>query len=172
MSADRLDLDERLVTVNRQLARVHNLVVLTTPKCEKPRSIEVAAPVAFELRRHVRDHCDLDRRFDGAALLFQGRKGTRPCVGPSEFYKQAWQPALVAAGFERDRFKFHSLRHYCASSLLAGGADVATVAGYIGDTVETVSRIYVHWTRDNQAVPASILDRLLAPSADAEREAR
>ena len=29
-------------------------------------------------------------------------------------YDQAWKPALVEAGLSADRFKFHSLRHFCA----------------------------------------------------------
>ena len=32
----------------------------------------------------------------------------------------------------------------------------------LGDTVETVSRTYVHWLRDDRDVPAQVLDRLLA----------
>ena len=43
------------------------------------------------------------------------------------------------------------------------GAPLAAVAGHLGDTVETVSRISVHWLRDDREVPASVLDRVLAP---------
>ena len=171
LSADRIDIDARLVTIDRQLQRVHNRVVLTTPKREKNRTIEVPPAVAFEVRRHLRDHHDPTRLFDGTALLFQGRVGTTPMMGPHDFYQRAWRPALRAAGLEADRFKFHSLRHFCASSLLAGGADVATVAGHLGDTVETVSRTYVHWLRDNRHVPRAILERVLAPE-QTEAEAR
>jgi site-specific recombinase XerD len=31
---------------------------------------------------------------------------------------------------------FHSLRHFCASTLLAEGAPITAVAGHLGDTVE------------------------------------
>lgn len=31
------------------------------------------------------------------------------------------------------------------------------------DTVETVSRVYAHWLRDDRDVPAAVLDRVLAP---------
>ena len=78
-----------------------------------------------------------------------------------QFYKSAWRPALVGACLDRDRFKFHSLRHFCASTLLAEGASMSAVAGHLGDTVETVSRTYVHWLRDDRDVPAEVLDGVL-----------
>ena len=70
----------------------------------------------------------------------------------------------MGAGLAKDRFVFHSLRHFCASSLLAEGAPLAAVAGHLGDTVETVSRTYIHWLRDDRHVPAKVLDRVLASS--------
>ena len=72
----------------------------------------------------------------------------------------------MAAGLPAGRFMFHALRHFCASTLLAEGAPLTAVAGHLGDTVETVSRTYVHWLRDDREVPAAVLDRVLAPAAD------
>ncbi len=155
MSADRLELDRRLVTIDRQLQRIDDQLVLTTPKAEKTRVIVVPGVVAVELRRHLRDH-------QGEGLLFRGRRGT-PMMRRDQFYASAWHPALVGAGLGADRFVFHSLRHFCASTLLAEGAPLAAVAGHLGDTVETVSRTYVHWLRDDRKVPAEVLDRVLAP---------
>jgi integrase len=80
-----------------------------------------------------------------------------------QFYTSAWRPALVAAGLPEDRFKFHACRHWCASTLLAEGAPITAVAGHLGDTVETVSRTYVHWLRDDRDLPADVLDRVLGP---------
>ena len=48
-------------------------------------------------------------------------------------------------------------------TLLAEGAPITAVAGHLGDTVETVSRTYVHWLRDDRDVPLAVLDRVLAP---------
>lgn len=70
-------------------------------------------------------------------------------------------------GLADDRFVFHALRHFRASSLLAEGAPLTAVVGHLGDTVETVSRVYLHWLRDDRDVPADVLDRVLA-SADAK----
>jgi integrase len=109
-------------------------------------------------------------------LLFHGGRGA--LLRRNEFYKAAWHPALKAAGLwieDEDgggpgegRFVFHSLRHFCASSLLAEGAPLAAVAGHLGDTVDTVSRTYVHWLRDDRDVPAAVLDRVLAPGEESQ----
>ena len=161
MSADRIDLAARTVTVDRQLQRVGGELILTTPKAEKVRTIVVPGVVAFELRRHLRDHPT-----DSAAPMFGGRRGT-PQLRRDQFYTSAWRPALKAAGLAEDRYVFHSLRHFCASSLLAEGAPLTAVAGHLGDTVETVTRTYVHWLRDDREVPAEVLDRVLAPASSA-----
>lgn len=162
MSADRLALEARTVTIDRQLQRVDGAMVLTTPKAEKVRTIVVPGLVAVELRRHLRDYAT-------GELLFSGARGAQ--LRRDAFYASAWRPALMAAGLAPDRFVFHSLRHFCASSLLAEGAPLAAVAGHLGDTVETVSRTYVHWLRDDREVPAAVLDRVLAPAPVAQAAA-
>lgn len=157
MSSDRVDLTQRKVTVDQQLQRIGNDLVFTTPKAEKVRTIVVPGVVATELRRHLRDH-------QGDGLLFRGHRGT-PAMRRDQFYESAWKPALKGADLE-GRFTFHALRHFCASTLLAEGAPLTAVAGHLGDTVETVSRTYVHWLRDDREVPAAVLDRVLAPAAE------
>ena len=57
---------------------------------------------------------------------------------------------------------FHSLRHWCASTLLAAGAPVPAVAGYLGDVPETVMRTYAHWLRDDRSLAATLLDQTFA----------
>jgi integrase len=156
LSLDRLELDARLVTVDRQLQRIGLELVLTTPKAEKARTIAVPSFVAVELRRHVRDHLPDDA--DG--LLFTGGRGAR--FRRDQFYVSAWRPALSAAGLDPRGFVFHSLRHFAASSMLAEGAPITAVAGHLGDTVETVASTYAHWLRDDREVPAAVLDRVLA----------
>jgi integrase len=71
MTADRLELDRRRVTVDRQMQRYGGRLVLTTPKAEKARTITVPNLVAVELRRHLRDHV-------AEGVLFRGRRGVAP----------------------------------------------------------------------------------------------
>ena len=155
MTADRIVIDKRRVTIDRQMQRYGGRAVLTTPKAEKTRTITVPSLVAVELRRHLRDHV-------GEGILFHGLRGAE-MLRRDQFYSSAWRPALRAAGLADDRFKFHACRHWCASTLLAEGAPITAVAGHLGDTVETVSRVYAHWLRDDRDVPAAVLDRVLAP---------
>jgi integrase len=157
MTADRLELDRRRMTVDRQMQRYGGELVLTTPKAEKMRTITVPNLVAVELRRHLRDHVS-------EGILFRGARGAE-ILRRDQFYASGWRPALRGAGLAGDRFKFHACRHWCASTLLAEGAPITAVAGHLGDTVETVSRTYVHWLRDDRDVPAEVLDRVLAPPA-------
>ena len=46
---------------------------------------------------------------------------------------------------------------------------MTAVACPLGDTVETVSRVYVDWLRDDRNVPAEVLDRVLAPPSETPR---
>jgi integrase len=155
VSADRVEIDRATLTVDRQLQIIGGKRTLTTPKAEKVRTIVLPSVVTFELRRHLRDFAP------DSGMLFRGeRSGT--LLHRNRFYELAWWPALEGAGFERGRFVFHSLRHFCASTLLAEGAPLTAVAGHLGDTVATVSRTYIHWLRDDRDVPAAVLDRVLA----------
>jgi integrase len=152
LTADRIDLDERLVVIDRQRQRIANKMTFTKPKGEKVRSIRIPAAVALELRRHLREHA-------ASGLLFSGRRGAD--LRRDQFYRSAWHQALEGAGLESDRFVFHSLRHFCASSMLAEGVNPMAVAGHLGDTLETLQRVYAHWMRDDRDVPADALDRIL-----------
>lgn len=159
LTADRVDLAARQVTIDRQANRgPDGAAGWTTPKAEKVRTIDVGELVALELRRHLRTR--------PTGVLFRGLRGAE-MLRRDQWYSSAWKPALRAAGLEVDRFVFHSTRHWCASMLLADGAPITAVAGHLGDTVDTVSRTYAHWLRDDRQVPGRILDRMLAPEAPA-----
>ncbi|CAN5658670.1 tyrosine-type recombinase/integrase [soil metagenome] len=153
VTADRLDLDTRTLLVDRQLQRIDGTLQFTGPKREKVRTIELPMVTLLEMRRHLRDH-------QGAGLLFRTPRSGE-MMRRDQLYDTTWRPALVGAGMTEDRFVFHSLRHFCVSSMLAGGAPLTAVAGHLGDTVETVSKVYLHWLRDDRSVPRIVLDRLL-----------
>jgi integrase len=157
VSADRIDLERRRLTIDRQVQRIAGEVRLVGPKRDKVRTITLPGIVDLELRRHLRDH-------QGGGLLFRGGRGAT--MRRDYFYRQAWRPALVAAGLAPDRFKFHALRHFAASSMLAECAPPTAVAGHLGDTLEVLQRTYAHWLRDDAEVPASVLDRVLADDGD------
>ena len=115
--------------------------------------IRVPSAVALVLRRHHRSAVGDDE------LLFCGARGA--AFRRDDFYDRVWQPALAGAGLADSGYVFHSLRHFCASSMLAEGVNPMAVAGYIGDTLETLQRTYSHWMRDDRDVPTEALDRIL-----------
>lgn len=157
VTVEQFDLERRLLTVDRQLQRIAGAMTVTTPKAEHNRTIVLPGAVSLEVRRHLREH-------QGDGLLFRGERGA--LMRRDSLYDSAWRPALVGAGLARDRFKFHALRHFAASQMLADGAPITAVAGHLGDTVETVQRTYAHWLRDDREVPARVLDRVLAPAEE------
>ena len=103
----------------------------------------------LELRRHLRE-------FESDGLLFPGIRSR------DAFYRVGWRPALSGAGLATDRFVFHSMRHFCASSMLAEGVNPMAVAGRLGDTLATLQATYAHWLHDDRDVPADALERILA----------
>ena len=119
------------------------------------RTIEVPELVAVELRRALRDAPPAD-----LPILVGARGGT---IGRDGWYKQAWRPALEGAGLDRRRYKFHSTRHYAVSSMLGAGVPLPEVAAYVGDRIETVSRVYAHFLDDAPRTAKAALDRALGP---------
>lgn len=168
LRADRVELDRRKVTVDRQAVELSGQpVTLGTIKNDRPRTITVSPLVAVELRRHLRDgHGGTWTDADGVEHRMLFRRPDGKLWRQTEFYRAAFVPTLRTAELE-DRFTFHALRHFCASSLLAEGASLPIVAGYLGDHQQTILRVYSHWLPDDDDVPADILDRVLAPEANA-----
>lgn len=166
----QLDLERRRLTVDRQLVRIEGRTTFKRPKREKVRTISLPSWAVLELRRHLRD--------DGPFWAMKGHEGDLLFRGGRDapfrrdaVYDSVWKPALRDAGLTEDRYVFHSLRHWCASSLLSAGAPTPAVAGHLGDVPETVMRTYAHWLRDERDLPAVLLDQMLATPTPRE-EAR
>lgn len=143
--------------VDRQLMHLGGVDSFPLPKREKIRTIVLPEWCSTDLEWHLDNVND-------EGLLFRNRLGLPRRRDLA--YSAVWKPALVAAGMPANRFKFHSLRHWAASTLLAEGAPLTAVAAYLGDTVETVSRTYAHWCRDEESISAAILSRMLRPQLE------
>jgi integrase len=98
---------------------------------------------------------------DPGLPLATGSRGGKP--RRETFYKQAWRPALKAAGLEEDAYHFHAARHFCASAMLARQVSIPEVAHYVGDAVETVTRVYAHWLRGAPSLAKQALNETLTP---------
>ena len=94
------------------------------------------------------------RRVQGApsALLFASR--LKPGV-PYNF-EEAWRAALKASRIAK--FRFHDLRHTCASYLAQNGASLLEIADVMGHRQLAMTRRYAHLTVDSKA---SLVNRIL-----------
>lgn len=69
--------------------------------------------------------------------------------GAFEQFDHRWYEALSAAGIEG--FRFHDLRHCCASYLAANGASLLEIADVLGHKTLAMVRRYSHLTQSHKA---------------------
>ena len=103
LTGDRVDVEQRLVVIDRQL-RTHRRRDAPPHRRARSRARSRCPGDRAELRRHLREH-------QGGGLLFRAAGAAEVCAR-HEFYAQAWRPALVGGGLASDRYVFHSLRHF------------------------------------------------------------
>jgi integrase len=97
--------------------------------------------VVEEIRRHGREHPD--------ALLFASRFNPAKAMS----VKKPWDDALALARIEN--FRFHDLRHDCASQLAQQGASLLEIANVLGHKSLAMSARYSHLTTDSKAALVS-----------------
>ena len=88
-----------------------------------------------------------------AGPLFASASGNRRIL---ELVRQSWVGLLARLGLPHKNL--HQLRHSVATAMIAAGDPLGDVAKYLGDTVETVVKTYLHPTG---ADPAATIERLL-----------
>ena len=102
-------------------------------KNRERRTLTLVPPVVKELKKHRKV-----RRID-TDLIF-----THPATGkPNPFYfDQAWRQARDSAKLKD--FRFHDLRHSCASYLAMNGATTAEIAAVLGHKTLAMVKRYSH----------------------------
>jgi integrase len=68
--------------------------------------------------------------------------------GPYEHFDGVWYDALKAAGLED--FRFHDLRHTCASYLASQGASLIEIADTLGHRTLSMVKRYAHLTQSHK----------------------
>ena len=107
-----------------------------TTKNGDPKVLPLVPAVLEELRRH---------RVAPSALLFASRRRPEQAYA----FESVWSTALKAAGV-RD-FRFHDLRHTCASYLAQSGASLLEIADVLGHRQLSVTKRYSHLTTAHKA---------------------
>ena len=114
-------------------------------------------------RRHGKPHT--------ATLLFTTPEGR--ALHRNAFNEHVWHPARDKAGLDADRVNgCHMLRHVYASTLIARGVDVRTVAEYLGhsDGGALVLRTYSHLLPDAEDRARKAIEDALAESVSPETD--
>lgn len=144
VALDVADWDGTRIAVTRAETHGHGIGPPKSPHSVRTITVPVEARAAVAAAAG-------DRK-DGP--LFANPDGSRPNRGT---HQKRWKALLGRLGI---RYRnLHQCRHSVASTLIAGGAGVADVAKYLGDTVAVVVRTYLHPT---QADPSGVLDRQYA----------
>lgn len=148
LEVEHVDFLRREVYVRQQLKVVTGRKAFLGPLKTKTsrRTVELSEGVSIALARHLEQHPavpieiedDADPRktvIRPARLLFATSIGTpvrRPAWG------RAWRAAVKAAGLP-EGFGLHGLRHYYATVLIFGGANVKTVQLALGHSTPTIT---------------------------------
>lgn len=111
--------------------------VLGGPKTQRGhRTISVPGQLLDKLGERGKKH----------ELVFKNRLGNR--INYQTFYRDHWKTACEAAEIE-PRPTIHSLRHYCASTLLARGVPISAVSRRLGhESIQVTVDVYGHLTPD------------------------
>ena len=185
LGVDDIDWLRLNIHVRRQVKMVGARLVFAPPKGGKERDVPLPQSVSLRLSRHLQQFPALSvtlpwreqRGKDVAVpLIFTSRE--KKACNRNYVNQNLWKPALVAAGVipepepgegyvESREHGFHALRHTYASTLLADGVDIRTLAEYLGhgDPGFTL-RTYTHLMPSAPDKARRAIDRALSGVVD------
>jgi len=137
------DISKQSITINKQLDTKH--FGYMDPKTKNGfRTIPIPGVLAKMLTQYKNSHpLDIHRR------LFSRPYGTY--YGMKQAIKK----------IDR-RLSPHCLRHTYATTLLAKGVDIRTVAALMGDNAQTVIKTYIHYSDDMRRAAADDIEKIFA----------
>lgn len=151
-----VDFDKNLVHVRRSLAIVKGQFVEKEPKSKRSRrSVALPGVVMDALREHLKK---MMAEGNTAAPVFCTRTGNH--IAESNFVRKTFTPQLKKSGVRHVRF--HSLRHFHATSLIAKGYSIKAVSQRLGHaTIEITLRVYGHVIPGDDAMLAGGMQEIL-----------
>lgn len=124
-----------------------NRIILHETKNGERRVVPLVGKASILLKKH--EHL---RLFD-TVLIFPAQKGQNP--QKPAVLRSAWNKALEVAQIKD--FRFHDLRHSCASYLAMNGASLAEIAEVLGHKTLQMVKRYAHLS---EAHTASVVERM------------
>jgi integrase len=107
-------------------------VTFLDTKNDDRRTVPLVEPALSAMREYARTH----RRVD-TTLVFPSPNGHKPLV-----INKTWDRLMQRAGL--DDFRFHDLRHSCASYLAQNGASLAEISEILGHRSLQMVKRYAH----------------------------
>jgi len=129
---------------------------LVTTKNKHPRAVQVTGLALALLRAHTA------MQRVGVDWLFPRADGQRPVL-----IEQAWRTARTRAGLVD--FRFHDLRHTCASYLALNGATLLEIAEVLGHKKMDMTRRYAHLTDTHLRGVVDRMTRTVFGASEQER---
>ena len=145
-----IDFDNKLIRITKGV----NTTATKRPDGTNAYSLEVATPKTRNSIRYVPMNEEAERF--ARSVMEQFPSGNRfiysdrnSIVRPDTLYKQ-FNSILLHAGM-KSCCGLHTLRHTFVSALFENDVDIYTISEIIGDTVETVTKTYLHLYKARKA---------------------
>jgi integrase len=132
-----------------QVDLARGVIILSETKNKECRRVSVRGLALDLLRQHAKV-----RRLDNNHV-FPGEQNAK--VGGAFHLDRFWYPALRASGIEN--FRFHDLRHCCASYLAMNGASLLEIAEVLGHKTLQMVRRYSHLAESHTAMVVESMNR-------------
>ncbi|MFE3558328.1 tyrosine-type recombinase/integrase [Streptomyces sp. NPDC059193] len=171
ISRDQIDFQAEVLRVDFQIAEdgesesgknsaLQRRHIKARDEEEPGRVVPLPPNVAFELRRHIKNH----GVWGPERLLFPNVTRTGYLYA-SYFYRQIWLVALTKG--EVPYCKPHSMRHYYGSRLLYAGVPENDVADWMGHSSTDVLREHYHYIFEGaEQRGRAAIATMLTPGAD------
>jgi integrase len=162
----------RVRFLDRELDVAEQLVLLpgAPPKLTPPkttssiRTVPLPTTVALALSAHLAAH-----PADPDELVFRSKVGGP--IWPNSFRESVWVPAVRRAGLPAGT-RYHDLRHFTASALIATGQSVKVVQAVLGHASAAMTLdVYAGLWPDSEDRARDAIDAAFAAPADQVRTA-
>ena len=160
---DDLDLERGLLRIRRSITRVRGRFELGETKNKEGREIELTARAVAALKAHrkrqLEERLELAGLWEDRGLVFATQRGT--LINPSNLRRSSFAPLLKETGLP-PAFRFHDLRHTCATLLLKERARPKEVQSLLGHkTIAMTMNTYGHLIPGMGKETAEAMERAL-----------